>query len=187
MTAADIEGATFAFDDGTHWHFAHCSPHEQVDLAAHVQTFAKAQFDGLVHRAMLKVHEATNDVVRAAAVAKADALVRFAEGVGAEVYRVIVDATLGHWHRNPHNDHSRELTAVAIDTVLALWAKAGKTDKAVRQDRAAVAAPAVTVRTALQLAHVIEWRAVRAAREAAAKKAAEAAAETETETEGDGA
>ena len=175
MTVEDIEGATYAHDDGTHWHFAHCSPHEQIDLAAHVQTFAEAQFATLIQRALLKAHEATNAPVKAAAVAKAAALVLFAAAVGAAAHKAIVGATLGHWHRDPHHDHSRDQTRAAIDTVLAEWAETGKTDKAVRLERAAVLASAGIVKALLEADHAIEWRAARVARLAAEKKAKEAA------------
>ena len=182
MTAEDIEGATYAHDDGTHWHFAHCSPHEQVSLAATVKVFAEAAFEVAITSALIKIHEATNVPVKATAVTKASALVKFAEAVGNAAYKVIVDADLGHWHRNPHHDHNRDVTVLAIDSVLAAWAEAGKTDKALRQDRAAVLAAATGIKAGLETEHTIEWRPARVARLAAEKKAAEAAAEAATET-----
>ena len=193
MTYEDVEGATFAHDTGTDWLFAHCSPQQQIDFAARARTFAIDQFMLLISKADMKVIEATNAVVKSQAAIKAKAVTRFAEAVGEEVHKQVVGATLGHFHRNPHEDHKRDLTVAAIDAVLAAWAEAGKTDKAAKGDHAAVTTPAATVRSALTTTHTIEWRHARVARLAAEKKAAEAAAEAESETstqtpaEGDGA
>ena len=78
MTASDIEGATYAYDDGTHWHFAHCSPHEQIDFAAEVEAFAKAQFDEVIHESNAKASGATANIARNSAFAKSTALIQFA-------------------------------------------------------------------------------------------------------------
>ena len=180
-TEEDVEGATFAWDDGTAWHFAHCSPDEQVDLAAVVRTFTVAQFTDAIHKAQVKVFEATNAPVRAAAVGKVRALVAFAAAAGADAYQRVTGATLGHFHRDAHHDHRRDLAIAAVAAVLADWDTRGKTDKAVRGDAAHVRTAAAAVSSALGTTHTIEWRAARAKRlkAAAEKAAAEAAAETE--------
>ena len=54
-TLADLDGATHVHDDGKVFHFSHCSPAEQVDLAASVRTFAFGQFAGPIARATVKV------------------------------------------------------------------------------------------------------------------------------------
>lgn len=182
MTAEDIEGATYAHDDGTHWHFAHCSPSEQVDLAAEVRTFAESQFATAIARAQVKVDQAANAPAKADRVAKVSALVSFASLVGDLAYGVVVNATLGHWHRDPHNDHKRELTVAAIDSAEAAWAEAGKTNKAVQGDLSALRETNAhtDVKNRLGSTHTIEWRAARVARLEAERKAKEAAAEAET-------
>lgn len=189
MTAEDIEGATYALDTGTAWLFAHCSPHEQVDLAAEARSFAVEQFGLAIARAQVKVHMATNATVKAAAVAKVSALADFAEAVGASVHATVTGAELGHYHRNPHNDHKRDLAVEAIAAVLADWKEKALTVTAIGEKRGRVTADAAAVSTALAKTHTIEWRHERAARlEAEAKaKAKEAEASAGAETQGEGA
>ena len=179
MTADDIEGSTYALDKDGKWLFAHCSPEEQVDFAADVQTFCVDQFATAIARANLKVHEATNTRVKAVAFAKLAALVSFAEAVGAEAHKSVVTATLGFFHKDPHQDHRRDLAVASIDAVLAAWAVAGETDKAIRLDRSNVNSTALAIRGVLQASHSIEWRHVRGAR----LKAEAAAENTDPPTE----
>ena len=182
MTAEDIEGAVYPHDDGTHWLFARCSPAEQVDFAADARTFAIDQFTAALARAQVKVDEATNAPVKAVAVAKAKALIAFAEAVGRSAYTTVVSATLGHYHRDPHHDHRRDLAIAAIDAVLADWATKGATDKAIRQDRTHVAGTASVMRSVLASTHAIEWRHERAARLKAEAEAAESAPSGDAES-----
>ena len=177
MTAEDIEGATYARDNGTSWEFAHCSPHEQVDLAVEAEAFASQQFAPAIGRAQIKVDEATNAVARFRAIAKVIALADFAQAVGGHVHTTVVGATLGHYHRNPHNDHKRDLAVAAIAAVLADWKQKALTDSALRTARSHVTADAAAVTTALAESHTIEWRHARVARLAAEAKKKEAAAE----------
>ena len=186
QTLADIEGATWAHDTGTHWEFAHCSPAEHVAFAAEARTFAAAQFALRIAQAQIKALAATNRTARDAAIARLEALVAFAEAVGAEAYRLVLAATLGHFHRHPHHDHRRALTAGSIAAVLAAWKTAALTDAAVRARRAAVTTDAAGVVSSLTTPHVIETRAARAARLAAEAKAAkDAATAGGGETEGE--
>lgn len=159
--AEDVMGATYAYDDGTYWHYAHCSPDEQIDFAADARTFAIDQFTVAIANAHLKIDEATNAVAEAAAFTKAQSIVKFAEAIGADVHKRVVGATLGHYHRNQHHDHRRELAIEGIDAVLEAWRVAGLTDKAVRADRSNVSATATEIRTSLTTTHDIEWRAAR--------------------------
>ena len=178
MTRDDVEGATYAHDDGTHWLFAHCSPEEQIDLAADVRTFSINQFQTAINRAQIKVHEATNQRTKATAFAKLKALVKFARAVGSHCYETVTGQTLGYYHRNPWKDHWRDMTAVAISAVLAEWKKEALTDTAVRAERAHVTTDAGTVYALMKSTHTIEWRHVRAARLEAERKKSEAADES---------
>ena len=183
MTAEDVEGATYAHDDGTYWLFAHCSPEEQVDFAAEARTFAVSQFATPIANANAKAAEATNPTTRATAVAKATALIDFASAVGAQVQATVTAATLGHYHRNPHHDHKRDLTVDAVNAVLASWKKEALTNTAFAAMRGHVTTAASFVISHLTLKHTIEWRHERAARLEAEKKKKAAAAEAEAETE----
>ena len=186
MKAEDVQGAVYVEWKDDAWLFAHCSPQQQIDFAASARTFAIEQFSLPIAKAGTKVDEATNAVIKSVAVTKKKALTAFAEAVGAHVHKTIVEATLGAYHRDPHQDHRRDLTVAAIDAVLAAWDEAGKTDKAVRDDRQAVGMPASDVRASLTTTHTIEWRHARVARLEAEKKAKEAEAETATPSDGDG-
>ena len=182
MTYEDVEGASYAYDDGTYWLFAHCSPGEQIDFAVSARTFAINQFQASIDKAQVKVDQATNAPAKALAVAKVKALVDFSVAVGGVVHDTVVGATLGHYHRDPHHDHRRDLTVDAIASVLADWKKKALTDTAVAAARKNVTTDAASVSTTLNETNPIEWRHVRAARLEAEKKKKEAAAETPTET-----
>ena len=169
---ADVEGSTYAHDTGTVWLFSHCSPQEQTDFAADVRTFAVDQFAVAIAKAQVKAVEASNAPAQALAVSKLKALVAFAEAVGTDCHDRVVKAVLGHYHRDAHNDHRRDLAVAGIDAILATWLEAGKTDKAIRQDRSHVSAVASTLRAALMATHSIEWRHEREARLEAERKAA---------------
>ena len=123
----------------------------------------------------MKVHEATNNVVRAEAVAKVRALVKLAAAVGDNVHARVLAEVLGHFHKNPHNDHKRELASAAMAEVLAAWRDSTQADKAIRQDAMRVAAAVTGASQALNEDHAIEWRVAREKRlnDAAAAKGAD--------------
>ena len=168
----DVDGARYAWDDGTYWHFAHCSPKEQHDFAAAVRTFTVEQLSIAISKAQVKVAEATNANARSTAIRKAKALVKFAEAAGANAHSRVIGATLGHYHRNPHHDHKREVAVVSIGAVLSEWEEAGRSNTVVRAEYQAVNADASAIKTALEATHTIETRLARIARlkrESAAK------------------
>lgn len=108
----DVEGATYAYDDGTYWIFAPCSPHEQIDFAADARTFCYDQFGPVINRASLLENKT-----------KARALIDFAEQASNQVFDTVRDAFLGKYHRDPHKDHKRDLALEAITKVWAVWMK----------------------------------------------------------------
>ena len=186
MTPGDIEGSRYVEDQDGAYLFAHCSPEEQVALAAEARTFATQQFAMAIQKAQTKVDEATNPTNKDRAVVKVKSLVAFAEAVGAAAYATVIGAVLGHYHKDPHNDHLRDLAVEAIAATLAAWKKSALTDTAVATARGHVTTDAGKVTTALTETHTIEWRHARAARLAAEAKAKEAEAAAETETPGSG-
>ena len=172
----DVEGARHAWDDGTHWHFAHCSPDEQVDLAAEVRTFTSEQLSLAVASVQVKAIEATNAVLRGRQIAEVKALIEFAEAASAQAYKTVIGETLGHFHRNPHTDHLREQALEAYTVVLADWAEKGKVDRAILAKHAAVRTHVTAVQSVLSTTHTIERRTTRVARLAAEAEAAKQAA-----------
>lgn len=165
MTAEDVEGATYAYDHGTHWSVAHCSPDEQVDFAAAVEHYVRASMQDAVNRALAALALASGEAPIATARDKADALGEFARAAGKHAHVRVVKATLGHWHRDPHQDHTRDLAVFALEAVLALWDELGKADtnegRAFTTKRHYAKAEADAVITRLKQAHAIEWRHVR--------------------------
>ena len=101
------------------------------------------------------------------------------------VQQTVTAATLGHYHRNPHHDHKRDLTVDAVNAVLASWKKEALTNTAFAAMRGHVTTAASFVVSHLTLKHTIEWRHAREERLEAEKKKKAAAAEAEAETETD--
>ena len=166
MTYEDVEGATYVEDTGTDFIFAHCSPQQQIDLAADVANYARTELQDAINRAGLALQIATRETqAYTDARDKVDALGQFSRTVAQNAHHQIVSATLGHWHRNPHEDHRRNVTVSAIESVLALWDTLGQEDtqagRAISATRSKVLADATAVLTTLKQEHSIEWRHVR--------------------------
>ena len=157
-TLADVDGATFAWDDGTHWHFAHCSHDEQIDFAAEVEAFAFSAFVESILAAELGPQHNDDLATRTAARYKAKAIKKFARAVGRFAHAYVVKAHLGAFHRDRHTDHKRRITVRSIDAVLADWAETGKTDNAVKLDHTRAQAAATTVRFRLTSKHSVKFR-----------------------------
>lgn len=162
MTRDDIEGVTYAWDDGDHWYFAHCSPEEHRQFAADAEAFARGQFDDPIQEINAKIgYNAQNNGARNSAFAEVTALIKFARLVGRRVHEVVVGATLGHYHRNPHADHKRALTVAAIDRILGTWRQNSAADPNIRADHSRVADEVAEVRKRLVSTDTIETRAER--------------------------
>lgn len=179
MAYDDINGATYAWDDGTHWHFAHCSPKEQIDLAAEIRTFTVNQFLLAISRAQNKAIGATNDVTRATRIQIADDIQGFADDAGDEAYVHVVGSKLGQFHRDPQHDHKRIIAKLAINNVLAKMKLKALDNAEIAKARRNVVGIAQDIVSVLSTTHTMptfqQARAKEAAAKAAAKKAAEAA------------
>ena len=154
LTAEDIESATYAFDDGTYWQIAHCSPQEQIDFAADAEAYTRAQLGLAIAEANVALSVATGTTARAAAKAKVDALIEFAKAAGRRAHALVLAQTLGHYHRDPHNDHLRDIAWECINAQQLDWiARATRDEDSVR-----VQAAVNAVKTRLASTHTIEWR-----------------------------
>lgn len=165
MNLDDIEGATYAYDDGTHFHLAHCSPDEQIDFAADVENYVRAEMQDAINRAQTALTLATTALGKTDARHKVDALGEFARAAGSNAHHRVVTATLGYWHRNPHKDHRRDLAVLAMEAVLSTWAELGTADtdegRTITAQRAHVLSEVNEVLKRLKKTHSIEWRADR--------------------------
>lgn len=176
----DIEGATFAHDDGTHWHFSHASPKQHHDFEAVCEALWISHIQPNINKTTLKSLETTNKVTRAGQIDKLDSLNKFSVAVQAEIEKRVRAETLGHFHRNQHEDNQRDLVVASIKAVLLAWKAEALTSTDVRDDRANVIEEANAIVTAMTTTPTIEHRAARVARlaaEEAKKKAAETPAE----------
>ena len=161
VTLADAEGGRYAKDDGEFWHIYHCSPKEQIDLAARIGQFAFNEFlQEAIFQNTKAAQAVTNNIVRSTAFTKALALNEFAQACRQAAYDSVIGETLGYFHRNPHEDHFRQRTIAAIDTVLAAW----QTDSNKDLDRGRVLTEATAVKTRLSSTHKIQtWPEAREA------------------------
>ena len=157
MTADDIEGATYAHDDGTHWLFAHCSPDEQIAFAAEAEAFTVAQFSVPIADANTDLGNATDSATRVAAKAKADVMQLFAILAGRRAHSMVVGQTLGHYHRDPHHDHFRDIAFASIEAERLAWIANTLRDDDYLRVQTAVS----DIKTRLTSTHNIEWRHAR--------------------------
>lgn len=168
MTAQDIMGANYAYSDGKHFWFSHCSPDEHVEFAADAELYARDQFNIAIHEATLKTAYATTNIARTTGQAESAALIEFAKAVGRRVHDVVIASTLGYYHREHHNDHRRELTIAAINRLLYVWQQQGVGDHAIRTKRTRVLDEANEIIKRLASSHEITWRPEMVRRQAAA-------------------
>ena len=164
VSFADVENASYVKDTGTYWLIAHCSPDEQIGFAAEIRTFARSQFDEVVHDAFFKYCEASNRAARTKAQDRLEALKNFAAAVGKSAHDTVIAADLGYYHRDVHKDWHRALTKDAVTAVLAAWKTKGLTNKSVRDQRALALSAATAVQTAMSTEHTIKTRAAKAAK-----------------------
>ena len=151
MTFEDIEGATYAYDTGTHWMFAHCSPGEHTAFARDARAFAFDAFMPALVKANWTLGRGGVDAAEALHTARA--LREFAEQTAAKAFDTARFKTLGHWHRDPHADHKRDIAVGALKTVLTAWRSGSRT-----ADLARVDSTIGDIRRELEKNFVHQWR-----------------------------
>ena len=111
MAAEDIEGSPYVEWTGSAFRMSHCSPRTQVSFARHAKTFTYDQLTPLINRAKLTSNN------------EARAFMDLAEQSGDVAFRTVRTAYLGRYHRDPHQDHLRDIALDSIDTVWEAWKK----------------------------------------------------------------
>lgn len=185
-TVADVNGATHALDDGTHWHFVHASPGEHYDREALVEALLIAHFQPRINAA---AHEALSGIsvtLRTRAAARMGALNDFVNAALKVIETDFRKLTLGHHERvTPQADNRRALVAEAVRSVRATWLEAR--DILVTTKVGLVSGDVNALLAKLTEKPPVLTRAVAAHRAAeAAKKKAAAEAETPATPEGEG-
>ena len=171
VTAEDVDGAVWAYDDGTYWHFSHESPAMRHEAEAYAQAKLIAHFQPRINKQGAVVHAAPDITERTKRHNVLLALNEFVDDSLDEIEKQIRVLPLGHFARNtPHADNHRALVVSAIRAVLAAWKETAKTDTAARHNVERIEGAVNSLTTALTSAPKILTRAED--REASKPKAA---------------
>lgn len=169
---ADIDGATHAVDDGTHWHFFRGWKAEHQDLLLHLRGVTFGLFADRIEAGLVKLIEATNAVARGKAKANHDALVKYRAAVLGGALAASRKHHMGYYGENRHAEegHLHKLIRDAMAAVKAAWAT-----PELRADWLRVSASHTVVYGLLETPHVPQTKHQIA--EAAKKAAKEAEAQ----------
>lgn len=161
-------GAVYAWWDGTYWHFSPATPEMHHDYAAMVGNHTYAAFQPDINEALEKLAGATNKRTRDTAADKSKALRTIAEAAKVRAHSDVMSHDLGYFHRNPTDDHARDIMVRSINGVLAMW-EGGDADAQVM--RSLVLVDAVRIVKNLTRTFTVQTRAQKAAAKAAAEAA----------------
>ena len=177
-TVEDINGATHAHDDGTHWHFAHATPGQHHDTEAVIEALVIAHFQPRINRAIQAVAVAGDITSRTLANNYLDALNGLTEIVMDHAEKTVRGLTLGeHERESPEKDNNRIVVVAAIRSALAAMKKKAEDSPLIRYQIPALEAACAAVISELTATPTIETRTQRVARLAKEAKAKEASSE----------
>lgn len=171
VTKKQIEGATHAIDNGTHWEFAHSNEHEHHEVEALASALLIAKLQPFINRSLFKMGMATNNRARRTATESASAFQAFCEAAVSEIETAHRAAPLGEWVRE-RKGHHRALAAAAITKTLADWKTKGLTDATIKTQRGLVATDVTALAAKLTATPALKTKATLAAEAAAAAAAA---------------
>lgn len=179
MTLDDVEGATHAEDDGTHWHIGHASAGSHNDLEAIAEALLLTHWQPRINAAISKAIMAADVTARTLAHNKMQALTMFSAEGQTAIQTALRSRTLGHHVREQrHTDYRRQVVVAACRTVLAAWKEAAKSSVVTRAAVALIEPDVNKLIAELTAAPTYRTRAAKAAADAAAAEAAKKAAET---------
>ena len=180
MTLDDINNATYALDDGTHWHFFHGWKGEHQDFLLNLIAVVNALFAPGLRKALFKTVEASNAVAKTKASTAYNALVDFEAAVSTAAVEASKAHPMGHYGANPHQEegHAHKIVREAIKAVQAEWSKT----QDMRTKWSLISARVLPVSTMLATPHTPLTKHQIAE---AAKKKAEAETPAETPSEQD--
>lgn len=169
-TLADIQGATYAIDDGKSWIFAHASEDNHHEMALMVEALTLAAFQPQCERAMLARLGAADAAAIASTTAKLEALYEFRNDVHKAATVALYAEHMGHFHAQPHAGHYRNLIRAAVISVKSIWS--GHNTKKLQLPT--ITTVLESVERDLTPAYTVQTRAAKLAAAEAAKKEAEA-------------
>ena len=175
MTREDIEGATYVWNDGSHWHFAHAAPAEHHEFADYCEYAALMAVQNVLNEKAAEFMNAATGPISTQASGEFNAWREFSLRVQHYARAFALAEPLGHFSRNANEHHARFIVGRAMSAVLNEWGEEGVSDitkrryqvvrtEALRMALSHQAKPAGTIKP---------WathRAEKAAAEAAKKK-----------------
>ena len=176
---ADVEGATEAIDDGTHWHLTHAQPHHHRELKAVAEAFLISHLQPVINEKFSEVYSAADITARTIAHNHLLSHMRLFKDAQAEIAAEVDALWLGQHVQEGHEDIHRKFARESIKAVLADWKLKGKTDVVLRHYADYVEETVTGLVEKLSAEPSILTRIQHEAAEAAKK-----AAETQTPAEG---
>ena len=129
MTLADVEGATYAHDDGTAWHFSHEAPGQRHEAEAYAQAKLIAHFQPAINKQGVLVAKAADTTQRTLQVNALEAMHAFVDEALTETATRIRALPLGHFARvTPHADNHRALVVGACRAAVVTLKERGEND-----------------------------------------------------------
>lgn len=171
-TLDDINGATHAYDDGTHWHFAKASPEQSHELLHHTTSLIHSSLDPYALRSTNKALTAmTSGRVSVAQVnlATANAFHLFEDECKTQALSLLKSNILGHYHSQSEHP-TRQLTTESIRKALSVWKEKASSDNSVLVNRNYIKNSIAELLVSLEQNHTFETAAQRRVRLAATKK-----------------
>ena len=131
MTLADVEGATYARDDGTHWtDFSKEAPGQRHEAEAYAQAKLIAHFQPAINKQGVLVAKAADTTQRTLQVNALEAMHAFVDEALTETATRIRALPLGHFARvTPHADNHRALVVGACRAAVESLKERGKNDR----------------------------------------------------------
>lgn len=166
VTPEDVQGATHAVDDGTHWLFYHASEEQHHEMALHLEALTLAAFQPQIEQAVISRFGAIDTAGINTTTAKLTGLMEFRNDVFKIAKRKFYTEVQGHYHLNDHLGHFRSLISGAVQDAKNLW-KGSPTKKL---QLPAILSTLVSIEQDLENKPTIKTRAQKAAEEEAAKK-----------------
>lgn len=173
----DVHNATHAYDDGTHWHFTHATPHEHNVLEAVTEALLISHFQPRVNAQNLQVHAGADLTARTLEYNELKYLQALMDDAQDRVEKAVRKLWLGQHIQEGKHDYERETVVAAIRAALTAMEERAKNDPLVRFNLAFVKQEANNVIAELTTTPTYKTRA-----QIAAETAATSATSTATST-----
>ena len=175
-TLADINGATHAYDDGTHWHYSRASERDHHQLEADAEALLLTHFQPHINAHSLEVHKAADINARTLAVNVLSLIQGVMEDARANVEAAVRSLWLGQHIQEAQPDYARTTVVAAIRKAMVSFADSAADNPIVRFNKEAVERAVGKVVLELTTTPPVKSRAQTAADAAAASENGDEAA-----------